>query len=491
MKIKELLKDIEYTIVQGTDDLEIDNIAWDSRRINANSLFICTSGKNVDRHAYAAEAVSKGAAALLIQHDLYCLPERVTAIKTKDTRLAMAYIANRFYGEPSKKFNLIGVTGTNGKTSVCYFIEKILEELGRKVGVIGTIENKFCGNQLKTLKLNPTTPDSIELQSSFKEMADQGATDVIMEVTSSALDKQRVNASDFDIGIFTNLSQDHLDEHGTMENYKNAKKKLFKMCRLGIINGDDAIAQEIIDYADCDIITIGINNNADLMAKNIQYDSTGTVFTLDFHSTEKEVRLRLPGVFNVYNALSAISTCYFLGFPLDIIISALSCLEGVPGRYESIENNAGVSAIIDYAHTPEGLKSIVQSLRHITSGRIITLFGCGGDRDRSKRPMMGEIAGHFSDYCIITSDNPRSENPEAIIKEIEEGVKRTESQYRCITNRKEAVLYALEMAEPGDTVLIAGKGHENYQIIGDEIRPFSDKVIIQDFFCKNNREALV
>ncbi|MBU3144275.1 UDP-N-acetylmuramoyl-L-alanyl-D-glutamate--2,6-diaminopimelate ligase [Clostridium sp. CF012] len=485
MKIKYLLKGFPYEVIQGTDEINIPNISWDSRRLKPNSLFICVKNKNIDRHNYALEAIEAGATALLIEHKVDNIPKGITVIKVKNTKLAMAIIANCFYGEPSKKLNLIGITGTNGKTTVTFFITKILECLGRKVGIISTIENRIGNAPLKTAKLNPTTPDSIELQSSFAEMVENDVTDAVMEVTSVALEQLRTYTCDFDIGIFTNLTQDHLDEHGTMENYKKAKMKLFKMCRFGIINADDPVSQDIIQNSTCEIITYGINTTADFMAKDIKYSQEGVSFTLNFCDNHKKVNLNVPGKFNVYNALSAIASCYFLGFPLHIIIAALTNINGVKGRFEVVPNDSGYLVIVDYAHTPDSLKNILTTFRHgkvLTQNKLIVVFGCGGERDSTKRPIMGEVAGTFADYCVLTCDNPRKEYPIRIIEEIEEGVARTTCSYEKIEDRKVAIHTALKKANPSDVVIIAGKGHENYQILKDKVIHFDDVEVVKEYF---------
>ncbi len=324
MKMKDLLKGFPYEVIQGTDEINIPNISWDSRSIKPDSLFICVKNKNVDRHNYAHDAIASGATSLLIEHKIDNIPNGITVIKVENTKLTMATIASYFYDEPSKKLNLIGITGTNGKTTVTFFITKILECIGRRVGIISTIENRIGNTPLKTSKLNPTTPDAIELQASFAEMLEHNVTDAVMEVTSIALEQLRTYTCDFDIGIFTNLTQDHLDDHGTMENYKKAKMKLFKMCRFGIINADDTVSEDIIQNSTCEIITYGIDTTADFMAKDIQYSQEGVSFTLKFCDNYKKVYLNVPGKFNVYNALSAIACCYFSGFPLHIIIAALT-----------------------------------------------------------------------------------------------------------------------------------------------------------------------
>lgn len=482
MKIRELLKGLSYEVVQGTEETEISYLSWDSRKVKKGSLFICVKGKNIDRHEYAVPAVEEGAVALLIEHTVPDIPENITVIRVENTKIAMASIAAIYYGHPSRAFNLIGVTGTNGKTSITYFIAKIFETSGRKAGIIGTIENRIGDQTLKVEKMNPTTPDSIELQASFREMLEAGVTDVAMEVTSTALVQHRVDQCDFDVGIFTNLTQDHLDEHGTMENYRDAKAKLFSLCRKGVINVDDAAGRYMIRNSTCDIFTYGIRGRADFKAKNIKYSMDGVSFTLDFRGTERRVKLQVPGKFSVYNALAAVGACFCSGLTLDQIVEGLNRMEGVRGRFQSIPNAKGCLVIVDYAHTPDGLENILQSVREFTSGKVIAVFGCGGDRDRTKRPVMGAIAGRLSDHCFITSDNPRTEEPVRIMEDIEVGLKESGCRYEKVKNREEAIQAALHMAQKGDTVVIAGKGHENYQIFANKTIHFDDVEVVRDFF---------
>ncbi|MFA6940495.1 MAG: UDP-N-acetylmuramoyl-L-alanyl-D-glutamate--2,6-diaminopimelate ligase [Clostridiaceae bacterium] len=485
MKLKELLKGIDYEVLAGNVNLDISGITWDSRNVDKNSLFIAVKNKNADRHDFALDAVNNGAVALVIEHEIENVPENITVVKVKDSKKSMSVIAQNYYGNPMKKLKVVGITGTNGKTSVTYFISKILETFNIKCGIIGTIQNTIDGQKMKTKKLNPTTPDSIELQSSFAEMLDYGATHAAVEVTSAALSKDRVYGCEFDIGVFTNLTQDHLDEHGTMENYKKAKMKLFRMCRKGIVNIDDKAAADIMSYADCKIITYGIENDCDFRAANIEYTSSGVKFDLKHNNETKEVQLNIPGRFSVYNALSAIASCNVLGLNLDDIIEGVKTIQGVPGRFQAIPNSKGILTVVDYAHSPDGLENILTSVKEITKGRIILVFGCGGNRDTTKRPIMGEIAGKYSNYCIITSDNPRGEEPDLIIKDVEAGMIKTNCSYEKIENRKEAIFKALSMAEAYDTVLIAGKGHENYQILKDETIHFSDQEVIKEYFLNN------
>ncbi len=482
MKLNELLKGLTYEVIQGTDNIEIENIGWDSRKVSPNSLFICVKNRNVDRHDYASVAVKNGAVALVIEHDVKEIPEDITIIKVQDSKKAMARVASIYYGEPSKKFNLIGVTGTNGKTSVTYFVSKILEGAGRLTGIIGTIQNTVGGRELKTEKLNPTTPDSIELQESFKEIVQAGASDVVMEVTSSALDKGRVYECDFNIGAFTNLTQDHLEEHGTMENYKNAKLKLFKMCRKTLTNIDDPVSKEILEIATGEIFTYAIEEDADFKAFDIVYGLNSVEFSLRFQNEVKKVKFNVPGRFSVYNALATIGICYLSGLELDAIIEGLKNVTGVPGRIEKVPNHKGILAVVDYAHSPDSLENIIKSMREITKGKVITVFGCGGNRDKTKRPIMGEIAGRLSDFVVITSDNPRKEEPMTIINEIEEGILKTGCEYIKHENREEAIFKALDRACLGDVVIIAGKGHETYQIIGDTTIHFDDREVVAKYF---------
>lgn len=485
MRINNLLQNIPYTVLQGNDGVEVSGVSWDSRRVKPGSAFICVRGRNIDRHNFARQAAEDGAAVLVVDHQVYRIPRSITVIKVEDTRTALSEAASVFYNYPSKRFKLIGVTGTNGKTSVTWFIEQILRSGGKTTGIISTIENRIGEYKLNTLKINPTTPDPLELQASLNEMAEKGASHVIMEVTSSALSQNRVYGCDFDIGIFTNLTQDHLEEHGTMENYKNEKLKLFKMCRLGIINVDSPYSKDFIDGADCPVITYGVNNHADFMAEDIVCSQKDIEFTVRHGGESQRMHLNIPGRFNVYNALVAVSTCIQYGMTLREIAEGMEEIESVKGRFELITNTRGISVIVDYAHCPDALDNILNSVRELTEKKIILVFGCGGNRDKSKRPIMGEIAGKLADYSIITSDNPRKENPLNIIEDIERGIVHTKCKYDKLSDRKKAIFAALDMAQRGDTVLIAGKGHENYQIIGEKYMYFDDAEAVREYFEEN------
>lgn len=487
MRINSLLKGINYTIVQGSEEKEVSGISWDSRRVKPGSVFICVKGNNVDRHSFAAQAVKDGASALIVDHEVYRIPNDITIIKVKDTRIALGTAAAAIYDYPSEAFKLIGVTGTNGKTSVTWFIERILQYCGKTPGIISTIENRIGIQKLDTVKINPTTPDNLELQQCFRELADKGASHVIMEVTSSALAQNRVYGCNFDLAIFTNLTQDHLEEHGTMENYKNEKLKLFKMCRFAVINRDDFYSQEFINGAECPVLTYGINNESSLTAKDIEYSISGTNFILLYENKSYPIHINVAGKFNVYNVLAAIGACLQYGLSIDNAAAAIESIEFVKGRYEYIKNSRGISVIVDYAHSPHSLENILASVKEFTEKRVIVVFGCGGDRDKIKRPIMGKIAGNIADYCIITSDNPRKENPLNIIEEIEKGIAATRCKYEKLQDRKKAIITALSMAKRGDSVVIAGKGHESYQIIGEKYMYFDDGETVREYFEDKTR----
>lgn len=483
MRTGELMKGLKYEVLRGTDETDVERISWDSRKVRRNTLFICVKGKNVDRHDFAPQAAQAGATVLVVEREVPGVPADVNVIKVDNTRAAMAHIAAAWYGEPSKYMNLIGITGTNGKTSVSWFVAKILEASGRKAGIIGTIENRTGSGRIKTEKLNPTTPDSIELQAALREMLDGGVSDVAMEVTSVALENHRVDQCRFDVGVFTNLTQDHLDEHGTMENYKNAKLKLFGLCKYGVVNADDPVCREIRETAACDLLlTYGVKNEADLKAENIEYTMNGVRFTLNFNNVKRSIFLKVPGKFSVYNILAAIGACHLSGLTLEQIARGVERIDGVKGRFEAVPNARDYLVVVDYAHTPDGLENVLTSIREFSKGKVIAVFGCGGDRDRSKRPQMGEIAGRLADFCILTSDNPRTEEPSGIIADIEKGILKTKCPYQKVVNRKDAIFRALKAAEPQDVVLIAGKGHENYQMFADKTIHFDDGEVVREYF---------
>ena len=480
MKLYELIRDLDYTSINGALYIDITNICYDSRKIKRNSIFVCINGNNVNGHDFINEAIKNGAVAVVALEEFQIENENITLIKVKNTKSALASIANLFFKEPSKEINLVGVTGTNGKTTVIHYIKDILEGYGKSTGLIGTLGYELKDKEISIEKINPTTPEALELQAIFREFIDKGAQNVVMEATSSALAKHRVDFCDFNVGVFTNLSQDHLEEHGTMENYKNEKMKLFHKCNIGIINIDDKIGKEIIEKSSCKILTYGIKEEADIRATEIKYKNDSVIFKVNFENISQEVKINVPGKFTVYNVLASIGACYGFGIDIDEILKLVLNIKPVLGRFEMVKNNSNKNIIVDYAHTPDALEKLLMMAREITDGKLITVFGCGGDRDKSKRKVMGKAAGILSDYCIITSDNPRNEDPIRIIEEIEDGMERIDSKYEKIVDRRKAIEKGLNLLKEEDLLIIAGKGHEHYQIIGNTKIHFDDREIVRE-----------
>jgi UDP-N-acetylmuramoyl-L-alanyl-D-glutamate--2,6-diaminopimelate ligase len=478
MKLKDLLKDVKTIKCNGSLEIEIEDISCDSRNVSKNNLFVCIKGFKTDGNAYIKSAIEKGAICIVSEDDAD-VSENITFIKVENSRTALAQIANTFFDYPSKKFKLIGVTGTNGKTTTTYLIKSILEENGHKVGLVGTISNMIGEKVIHTER---TTPDALELQRLFKQMVDEHIDTVIMEVSSQGLKLDRVYGCDFDIGVFTNLTRDHIgpNEHPTMEDYLNSKIKLFKMCKYGIINLDDEKSKNVIDESKCEVTTFGIEKEADIKAESIEITDKGVTFRLKYNAKMFNMQIPIPGKFTVYNILGAIGACIKLGLNIEKVVEGTKDIKGVPGRAEIVPIDRDFTVIIDFAHTPDALENILSSVKQYSKGRIVTLFGCGGDRDRAKRPIMGETAGRLSDYCIVTSDNPRSEEPEEIINQIEPGVKSTKCEYIKIVNRREAIEYALKNAQKNDIIILAGKGHEPYQILKDKTIHFDEREIVRE-----------
>ena len=476
MKLSKVFQDINHEVVQGNMEVEISGIAYDSRRVQQGNIFVCISGFKEDGHSFIQSAMEKGASVLVVEKDVD-VPETITVIKVENSRVALAPMSANYFEKPSKKITLIGVTGTNGKTSTTYIIKSILDIIGKKVGIIGTIENRIGDIVIPTER---TTPESFEVQKLFDEMRSQGVDDVVMEVSSHALDLNRVDLCDFDVAVFTNLTQDHLDYHITMENYKKAKAKLFENTKKCVINIDDPWGEFMINSSKDTVITFAIEKEADLKAENIKIIAEGVNFTLKYKEKAYPVKLNIPGKFSIYNALGAIGACVFLGIPMEDIIKGIEVMEGIRGRFQVIKGQKGINAVVDYAHTPDGLENILNTAKEFTKGRIITVFGCGGDRDKTKRPVMGEVAGRLSHFCIITSDNPRSEEPEAILKDVEVGMVKTSCPYEKIVDRREAIFKAVEIATINDLIIIAGKGHETYQIFPHGTIHFDDAEVIAE-----------
>lgn len=455
-------------------NIEITSVAYDSRKVKDGSVFVCIKGFETDGHKYAKAAADAGAAVIVAEDKI---DTDIPVIYVENSRRKLAELACRFYNNPSEKFGLIGITGTNGKTTITYLVKSILEAAGKQVGVIGTNQNIIGDKVLLTKSTNPTTPNALELQQLFTEMVHYGADYVVMEVSSHALDLDRVYGCNFDVGVFTNLTRDHLDFHKTMENYLNAKAKLFALSAKGVVNFDDEGGKKIVAKGECaDIIKTGLTDGCDLAAENIRITARGTSFDMVFGGEKYPVSIRIPGKFSVYNALSAAGAALQLGIDMKTVIKGLSQATGVVGRVEVVPTDTDYTVIIDYAHSPDGLENIITCVKGFAEGRVITLFGCGGDRDSTKRPIMGEIAGKLSDFAIVTSDNPRTENPDTIIDEIEVGIKNSGGEYVRITDRREAIGYALDNAKTGDVIILAGKGQETYQIIGKEKFDFDERI---------------
>ncbi len=480
MILSDLLKNVNHTLIQGDLTANIETLTIDSRKAFENSLFVCIKGLTVDGHSFIPKAYAQGCRCFLCEEKTENVPDDAAVILVENSRKALAQIAAQFYGRPSEKFNLIGVTGTNGKTSSTYFMEEILKAVGHKTAVIGTVEIRIGDEKLDLHLATSTTPDTIELNQIFAYMAEKGVDDVIMEVSSHSLALNKVDGVDFDLGIFTNLTQDHLDFHKTMENYCLAKARLFKMCKKGVVNADDEWSGKITENADCEIKTFGIKNDCDLKAENIQYYPDKVTFTVDIKGSKTDFVLNVPGRFSVYNALGVIAAAVSLGIETADIQKGISNIKGVPGRIQSIPNDKGINVIVDYAHTPDGVENILTAVREFTKNRVIAVFGCGGDRDKTKRPIMGEIAARLADYCIITSDNPRSEDPQQILKDIEVGVKPVTDKYEMTADRRDGIFRAVMQAEKGDTVVIAGKGHEDYEIFKDRTIHFDDTEVAKE-----------
>lgn len=481
MKLLDIISDIKDMEINGDDSFEVQGIAYDSRTVSKGYVFVCISGFKTDGHNYVREAVDRGAAAVVIEKDVE-IPQNTTVIKVKDTRTALALMSAAYFGYPSKHFGLIGVTGTNGKTTTTYLIKSILDKKGYNAALLGTISNIIGGN---TVEAKRTTPESYDLQEMFWEMKRAETDYCIMEVSSHSLELKRVAGCYFAVGIFTNLTRDHLDFHGTFENYLNAKLKLFEQSKAAVINIDDEYGRQIINRIGVPIITYSERCEADVRATDVEITSKCSEFVLKYKDETIPVCIPLPGRFNVYNALAAASACICQGVSLKDIKMGLENASGISGRSEVIDSGRGFTIVIDYAHTPDGLDNILNTVREYAKGRIITLFGCGGDRDKTKRPIMGEVAGKLSDICIVTSDNPRSEEPQSIIEDIMPGVRKTSSDYRIVVDRREAIIKAISIAGENDVIVIAGKGHETYQVLKDKTIHFDEREIVNDILTNN------
>jgi UDP-N-acetylmuramoyl-L-alanyl-D-glutamate--2,6-diaminopimelate ligase len=471
MKLRDLLKDVKIIDLNISLDEEITDISGDSRNIKENSAFICLEGTKFDGHLYISDAMKLGAKVAITQKEMK-FENNEKYVRIESGRKPIAKMACNFFENPSYKFKLIGVTGTKGKTTTTYMIKSILEQKGLKVGLIGTIEARIGDTQLMTS--SNTTPDAIGLQRLFHTMANEKVDAVVMEVSSHALDLDRVYGSDFDIGIFTNLSQDHMDYHKNFENYYQAKKILFSMCKKAIVNVDDTYGKRLFDEITCDKKSFAIDNPADIKVTDFEI----TAKNVTFHENNIKFVVKIPGKFSVYNALAGLSVGYEFNCTNEEIQKGFDNLV-VPGRSEIVNIGTDYTVMVDYAHSPDSLKNILLATKEYVKGRLICVFGCGGDRDRTKRPIMGEISAKLADISIVTSDNPRTEDPEAIITEIEGGLKNVGKEYFRIPDRSEAIYKALSIAKKDDVIVIAGKGHEPYQILKDRTIHFDDREQVQ------------
>ena len=483
MKLREIVRDLELLGGNADLDMEIGGVCYDSRKAQPGDLFVAVRGFETDGHRYIPMAAEKGAAAVLCEEPpAVDLPYLLVA----DGRLGLALASRNFFGDPAASMTVIGFTGTSGKTSSTQLLKHVLEEkLGAKVGLIGTNGN-MIGDEL--LHTEHTTPESYELHKLFRRMADAGCSHVVMEVSSHSLALERVAGITFDVAVFTNLSQDHLDLHGTMEEYAAAKKKIFSQCRFGIVNLDDERAAYMTEGAACPMFSYSAErNDADLLARDLRLTASGVRFAAVSGGELALIRLAIPGRFYVYNALSVIAVCLRLGMSLTDCAAGLATARGVKGRMEPVPTDGDYSVIIDYSHKPDALEKALKTLRPLTRGSLTVLFGCGGDRDRKKRPLMGEIAEKNADFTIVTSDNPRTEEPRAIIDEILSGMKARRGTVKVIVDRVEAIHWALDHARSGDVILLAGKGHEDYQIVGKEKHHMDEREIVAEYIERRKK----
>ena len=487
MNLTDLLGGHDHHLVQGSADAVVTSVAYDSRKVRPGGLFLCVRGFTVDGHDYLDRAVAAGAVAVVIDRSpdelpvLAGLSDGVTVVRVADVRAVCGLVASRLHGEPAKALTTVAVTGTNGKTPIAAILENLLGRLsGQPAGVIGTGGPRLSGAALEFDATTPTTPEAVDLQGLLHQMRTQGAASVVMEASSMALHLHRVDACDLDVGIFTNLSPDHLDDHGTLEHYKQSKLLLFAgLCRQAVVNADDPVHAEIralMPHA----VTFGIDAQADYRASELSVNAAGTTFTLHHDGAAYAVRITTPGRFAVLNALAALATCRLLGHDLTASIDALAGQPATPGRFESFAAPGGASVIVDYAHSVDALENVLATIRGFATGRVITVFGCGGDRDPSKRAPMGEIVGKYTDLAVLTSDNPRTEDPELILDAIQAGIEPTGVEYVRLADRREAIAHALGVARAGDVVLIAGKGDEPYQEIGTVRHLFHDMTTVRE-----------
>lgn len=482
-KIKELIENTNLVLKSGSTETEITSLVYDSRKVEKGSLYVAIVGANADGHNYIAQAVEAGAAGVVVEKDVE-VPDTVAVIKSEDTREALALLSAAWFDHPADKIPVIGITGTKGKTTTTYMIKSILENAGKKVGLIGTIEAIIGEKHIPAVN---TTPESYIVQDYLSQMVEAGCDAAVMEVSSQALMLHRVGGMTFEIGIFTNISPDHIgpNEHKDFDEYLHCKSLLFRQCRHGIFNADDEHLEGILEGHTCTVNTYGIEKPADFEAKDIELVHKPGYLGVNYKVTGKEnfdVTIDVPGRFSVYNSLCAIAVCHFFGVSVEAMQKALKAAK-VKGRIEMVKVSDDFALMIDYAHNAMALESLLTSIREYNPGRIVTLFGCGGNRSKLRRYEMGEVSGKLSDFTIITSDNPRFEEPADIMKDIETGIKKTDGKYIMIEDRKEAIKYAIEHGQKGDVIILAGKGHEDYQEIKDKKYPMDERVLIADILA--------
>ncbi|MED1782153.1 UDP-N-acetylmuramoyl-L-alanyl-D-glutamate--2,6-diaminopimelate ligase [Brevibacillus fortis] len=492
MFLRDLLMPLLPVTVSGDDSMEITGLTADSRQVKPGYLFVCLTGYTVDGHTFAAQAVKNGAVAVLSEQDL---DVPATIVKVPDTRRAMAMLADRIFGSPTKKVKVIGVTGTNGKTTTTHLIDKILCDQSKQTGLIGTIHMKI-GDVTEEVK--NTTPDAIDLQRSFRRMCDVNTDYAIIEVSSHALELGRVRGCEIHTAVFTNLTQDHLDYHKTMENYRYAKSLLFSQLgnsydtdrlKTAVLNADDEASELYATVTPVRVITYGIDQPADVRAKQIEITSKGTSFTVESFAGSARLNLKLMGKFNVYNALAAIAVTLAEGISLEEIKASLEEVAGVNGRFEAVDAGQQFAVLVDYSHTPDSLENALMTVKEFARGNVFCIVGCGGDRDKTKRPIMAQIATKYADLTVLTSDNPRSEEPQAILDDMLAGLSEVAPErYAALADRREAIAHAVSLAKPDDVILIAGKGHETYQMIKDQVLPFDDRKVAREAIARYNQE---
>lgn len=486
MQLKDLLEELDYTCLQGSVDTEITELSMNSRYVKEGGVFVCISGVVRDGHDFVRTVVDKGAAAVIVEHPVNA-PKTVTVIQVEDTRVALAYMSAAYFGHPAKDLITIGITGTKGKTTASYMVKAILENAGYKTGLVGTIES-IIGDEV--IPSSNTTPESFVIQQTFRKMVDAGCKCVVMEVSSQGLMLHRVDGFTFDYGIFTNLEPDHIgpNEHKDFEDYAACKSKLFRQCKVGIFNGDSEHLDKVLDGHTCEVETYGFGKNLDLMASDVRLVDKGGRLGVAYHMSgllDMDVEIDIPGKFSVYNSMTAIAICRHFGVSKEDIKKALVDIK-VKGRVELVPVSSQFTVMIDYAHNAMSLESLLTTLKEYDPKRLVCLFGCGGNRSRERRFEMGEVSSRLADFTIVTSDNPRNEEPAAIIEDIVTGVKKADGEYIMIEDRKEAIRYAIENAQEGDVIVLAGKGHEDYQEINGKKYHMDEREIVADIVKDGN-----